>query len=139
MNTDSLSPNERRAIDAALVPLSEQAKFPLSLDRLLQRWYKFVAQIEQGYTDSIYEYMNDLSSRDVIEKVLSGVSEPLRSKLVTLVQPGDERFEQATREIDRALSGRKDIETHPWWFRIPKRVGGELDNDLRVRGVLDVS
>ena len=137
MNTNHLSPDELRAVESVLSPLSERAKFSLSLDRLLQRWDEVVTQVERGYADSIYEYTNDLATRDVIQKLLSSVSEHLRSKLTALVKIGDDRFYEATCKVDRGLTGGKNSEEHPWWFRIPRHAGKELENDLRSEGFLE--
>ena len=137
MNTKYLSPDELRVVKSILSPLSAQAKFSLSLDGLLQRWDEFVARVERGYGDSIYEYTNDLGTRDVIQQLLLGVSEPLRRKLIALIKSNDDRFYQATREVNRALTGGKNIEERPWWFRVPRHIGKELENDLRSEGFLE--
>jgi hypothetical protein len=122
-------------MDTILARLSARARYSLTFDGLLRRWSTFVAQVEQGYSDSIYEYTNDLSTRDVLQEVLEAVDEPLRQKLTALVQPIDQRFEQTTREIGRPLTGGKTPEGR-WWLRIPQRLSGELEDDLRSEGLV---
>ncbi len=45
-----------------------------TLGSLLQDWQRFVTAVERGYDDSIYEYTNDLSVRDRLERVVAGAS-----------------------------------------------------------------
>ena len=67
----NLSPNERTEL-ARLLDGS-------SLDALLREWRAFVTQVERGYDDSIYEYTNDLSVRDRLERLLAGAGPSLRT------------------------------------------------------------
>ncbi len=43
-----------------------------TLGSLLQEWGRVVTAVERGYDDSIYEYTNDLSVRDRLERVVEG-------------------------------------------------------------------
>lgn len=131
-----LSREETQVMDTILARLSERARYRFTFDDLVQRWETFVAQVGQGYTDSIYEYTNDLSMRDVIQEVLQNTEESLRQKLLAVVQPVDQRLEQATREIGRSLLGDKTSKVAWWWFRVPTRLSGELEDDLRSEGLL---
>lgn len=130
-----LSSEEARSLDAALASLSERAKHQFSLNRLLQQWSYFVSRVEQGYEETIYEYINDLSSRDALEEVLLKVPPSLSEKLLVLIQPLDERFNNVTQEVERPLlpSATGELPAH-WWFRVPKMLGAELENDLRSEG-----
>jgi hypothetical protein len=128
----SLEEEELRALEAILSPLSQRAKHPLSLNGLLQRWRSFVVQVEQGYEDSIYEYMNDLSVRDILEEIVLKAPYTLRCKLVELLRAWDERFYDMTREINKPLA-QKSL---PWWSRVPKNLSDELGSDLKSGGFL---
>ncbi len=132
-NPGDISTEEAAVIETILSELSEQAKRKLSFKTLLQDWVRFVLQVERGYKDSIYEYTNDLSIRDVLEKIMISVQPPLRSKLFKSIGPWDDRFILATREIPRCLIDTA-AEASSWWFRIPKNLGGELEQDLRSQG-----
>jgi hypothetical protein len=99
-----------------------------SLGALLGDWQRFVTAVERGYDDSIYEYTNDLSVRDVLERVIAGASPGLRAQLEAETAEHDRRFEAATEEAARPLSAREDP---PWWWRrVPVRRVGELADDL---------
>ena len=114
-----LSPEER-------VQLARLLDGEDSLGAMLRRWADFVTQVERGYADSIYEYTNDLSVRDRLERVVQGAGSGLRAKLEGAVAEHDRRFEAATEESARSL-GKAD----PWWWRrVPRRLTGELAEDL---------
>ena len=82
-----LSRDEAQVLAAILAALSKHAHYPLSLSQLLQRWSYFVAQVERGYEGSIYEYTNDLSTRDLLEEILLQVARSLHDRLSGAVRP----------------------------------------------------
>jgi hypothetical protein len=132
-----LSRDEARVLDAILTSLSERAKYPLSLKYLLHKWEDFIAKVEKGYDGSIYEYTNDLSLRDVLEEILLKVPQSLHDKLLEGVHPWDDRFYGATRQVSRSLAPGVTKGVPPWWFRIPNKLGQEMESDLRVDGILE--
>jgi len=137
MYSQHLTTYELGLIDSAVEVLAKQAKFSFTFDDLLKRWSNFVTATELGYEDSIYEYTNDLATRDVIQRVLLGIPESLSAKVIEIVQCDDDRFLQATRKIERSLADRKSFEDSPWWFRVPRKMSDELRNDLESEGLLD--
>ncbi len=135
-----LSTDEVRAVEAILQVLSDRAKRkkPFSLNQLLQEWSRFVSHVEHGYGGSIYEYTNDRSTRDLLEEVLRKVPESLHDRLIEAIRPWDSRFRETTREVKQPLSPSVNFETQSWWwFRVPKNVSAELENDLRSEGILN--
>lgn len=133
-----LSLEETRALKEVIASLSERAKQPLSLNSLLQRWSNFVLQVERGYVGSIYEYINDLSVRDLLEEVTHKVPLTLCDNLLKLIRPWDERFNGATRKLSRSLSPAiTQDESFDWWFRVPNKLDGELNEDLRSEGFFE--
>lgn len=104
--------------------------------RSLRRWAAFVRQVETGYDDTIYDYTNDLSVRDLLEEQLAPLSPADGEALRAELHPWDQRFEAATRPSIRPVApGVKDRE-RPWWFRIPLKLSEELASDLRSEGVI---
>jgi hypothetical protein len=101
-----------------------------SLGAMLGRWSAFVAAVERGYDDSIYEYTNDLSVRDRLERLAAGAGTALRAKLADALAEPDRRFEAATEEAGRPLAESEA----PWWRRVPRRRVGELAEDLTSLG-----
>lgn len=136
MSQIELSESEETAIRQILSKMSERAKYPISIESLLKRWDTFVTQVEKGYEDSIYDYANDLSVRDLLDKILLGAPQSLRAKLIALLQPLDDRFKQASLEVRRPVVTRDKGAIAFWWFRVPCRPGPELRQDLRSEGLI---
>lgn len=132
MKKMELSQSETLAVEAILAHLSERAKQPLSLEQLLYRWSHFVLQVERGYDYSIYDYINDLSVRDLLEEILVQVPSSLREKLAQQIRTWDERFYKATQETEKPLVHADGLSS--WWFRVPKLPGDELRSDLIAKG-----
>lgn len=88
----SLTPEDRDALQKILKAQSERAQKPITLNKLVNEWVNFVATIERGYNESIYEYLNDLSTRDLLQEILDNVDPTLVAKLMTVIEPSDRRF-----------------------------------------------
>jgi hypothetical protein len=131
-----LSPEERAELARLLAELAERSGRQDSLDAMLRRWGDFVARVERGYDDSIYEYTDDLSVRDRLERVAQGAGAGLRAKLERRLAGDDRRFEAASEEGARALGEFGDTSAPWWWRRLPLRRAGELAEDLESLGYL---
>ena len=125
-----LNPDERDELARLLAELAERSGREDSLGAMLGRWSHFVTQVERGYDDSIYEYTNDLSVRDRLERVIAGAGPDLRAKLEGAVAADDRGFEAATEESARPLGEFGDAGAPWWWRRVPRRRVGELADDL---------
>lgn len=130
--TIELTPEEARAVERALASASSRAKQPFSLDRLVARWRRFVDEVAAGYGDSIYEYTNDLGVRELLEKVMKESPEPARAKIAQELAPLDSRFDESTQPAKRPLGN----PTSKWSTRVPTKIAGELERDLRSEGYL---
>ena len=115
-----LTPEEREELARLLAELAARTGREDSLDAMLGRWSAFVATVERGYDDSIYEYTNDLSVRDRLEGVTGGAGPALRAKLHGALAEDDRRFTTATQEAGRALGEFADG-APSWWRRVPRR------------------
>lgn len=114
------------------------------LARTLELWQQFIAEVEAGYDLTIDDYTNDLSLRDILQEFLDALSHepalPTYETLVQKVQELDELFIQATQEVkDPLLPPLGHKPPGFWWFRIPKRCGELLLEDLIAEGYLPVS
>ena len=96
-------------------------------------WAWLVEEVEAGYTDSVDEYANDVSSRAILDTVLTMAPPNSREQLQRWLLPFDERFDQATVRASAPFYGR-DAGSR-WYARIPKKLVGELKDDLEARGV----
>ena len=109
----------------------------MTLNGLLTSWSRLVEEVERGYTDSVYEYANDVDSRKILDRVAdaarSGAGETLRQWL----KPWDERYEAATVRASGPFHGRADgpYAASEWHWRIPRHLVGELREDLEAMGL----
>jgi hypothetical protein len=123
------SQEELACIQKALVGWPEW----ITIEKLLQMWARFVAEVEGGYGESIYEYLNDLAARDVLNAVADAVPEGLRIKLLELIRETDRRFFEATDDVHRCIDGRGTCDE--WWRRVPKKLTETLREDFQDWGV----
>ena len=105
-----------------------------AFDEFMGQWYGFIISVEKGYTLSIYDYTNDLSLRDLIDELEGQIPESLRKKVISVVDPWDKRFENETNILQQPIHRKKDSPW--WWYRIPKKLIGELEEDIKSSGLI---
>ena len=123
-------------LEATLGQLSGTAGYRVSLDELIERWKRFVHQVEQGYDDSIYEYANDLAVRHVLKRIEINAPASLRQSLSAHLMPVDQRFFQATRAAEKSIPALSQEPDTVWLARIPEKPVGGLLEDLRSYGLV---
>jgi hypothetical protein len=107
---------------------------------LIEEWSSVVAEIEQGYKLTIYDYINDITVRDDIAEMMQLLTETGKSRLAEWVDPIDERFLRATREVPLPVSyPSAEPRDRWWWYRIPERLGEDLASDLCSIGLIERS
>lgn len=132
-----LNDEERRTVETVLKTLSNKSQKTITLDSLITSWSNFIRVVERGYDDSIYEYTNDLSVRDTLDRIIRELPESIGNKITELLQSLDARYNEATREVKKALAPGVKLDASSWWFRIPKKLCRELEDDLRSEGLLE--
>ncbi len=126
-----LTDDELRSLAPLLGKMSAQAHRPITLPGLIDQWTAFVARVERGYDLTGYDYVNDLSARDLLYELVraapSGLREKLeRGELATL----DDRFRSATRELPAPIRLAGRDATAWWWRRAPHDLSGDLASDM---------
>jgi hypothetical protein len=92
---------------------------------LIERWKKFVADVERGYRFGLEDYRNDLDLRGVISLV----------ELDAEVRDADARFEKLLTARDKRVW--ESSGENPFWdFGYPKNAAGELLKDLTAEGLV---
>jgi hypothetical protein len=124
------SREEELVLEPILASMSRKAGHPLTVPFLLERWENFVSEVEEGYDDSIYEYTNDLSVRDLIQVIVDNSPKSFHDKLVGALRIWDERFKKATEGLKRPVLPNREKSQAWWWFRVPIKSGSELKKDL---------
>ena len=135
MTAENIGDADQQRLDSLLQAISSEAGFRVGLNDLIRRWNNFVSQVENEYKDSLYEYANDLSTRDIIERVLRESPATVSSSLFGQVEPLDARFLRATREVNRPIQQQHGQPSF-WWYRVPAKPSPELHGDLQSEGIV---
>lgn len=99
MISKSLSSADRQAIEAELEEQRLDHQWPVapSLDQLVETWRRFVGEVEAGYRLSVYDYTEDLATRDILDRLFEIISrEPGSNPLRAERSPLGDRFRLAT-------------------------------------------
>ena len=133
-----MTEDERIALERVLGSLNSRAQHrqPMTIESLVTAWARFVEAVERGYELSIYEYANDLAVRDLLDMVISQVPDRLGNVLRAQLEQLDDRYRLATKSSPRPLLPGRDTSDSPRWWRLPRRLNGELKDDLISDGVI---
>jgi hypothetical protein len=129
-----LSEKEERLL-AAFIPETTRHR---TVAGLIRRWENLVEDVETGYRFTIDDYTNDLSIREIIDRIADATNPRLKAKLLSLLAPLDERFTEATfvsvkPPFPGALRSRPDA----WWYaRLPLKLVDELREDSERLGLI---
>jgi hypothetical protein len=92
---------------------------------LIERWRKFVSEVEHGYKFGLEDYRNDLDLRGIISML--GMDQEVGDL--------DKRFEALL--IDREKRIWESSGTNPFWdFGYPANAGKQLLEDIRNEALL---
>jgi hypothetical protein len=129
-----LTSEEEREI-SHLIPATSHAK---SFAQLIDRWMKVIERIENGYKLGIFDYRNDLTLREIIERIEKGVSPKLRAKIASAIAPLDSRLSNATFiSTNPPFPGALQRKPDAWWYsRLPRQLIGELAEDAVHEGLV---
>ena len=102
----------------------------------VNEWRDIAIKIKHGYRLGIEDYENDISIRDILERILTMVSTVVKDKLMSKISDIDKMFYDSTTKISKPLI---EGETSEWWYRIPKILKEELKMDLIECGIIGIS
>lgn len=137
MNPVNLTADDIATLEPMLELMSKQAHYKITLPYLLSRWSKFITEVEEGYQMSIYEYTNDLSTRNLLQKIVDQCpSLEVSRKLLETIIELDARFTKVTRKIEKNLINQTNEEIAWWWYHIPNILDPDLENDFRSANIL---
>ena len=123
---------ERKALGSALAEIRSDWGFAASFDlrELVQKWQKFVQEVERGYTLSFYDFTHSLEMRDLLEGIRAVVPVRLQEELVSAIKAWDERFMRATAPSAQPIEPFLEEVPREWWYRIPHGAGSEFTAHL---------
>ena len=127
------TPDDYQSIERAAHELRRRGwRLRFSPTSVVDAWRSVVESVEEGYTLTIDDLTNDLSIRDLAQEARPLVTLSVALWLDEDLRPLDERYERATRPAARRLPGG----TGQWWAaRVPKRLVGELAEDITRMGL----
>jgi hypothetical protein len=148
--THRLTSDQEAALSRAVndLPCAPHAR---SLRFLSRSWERLSREVESGYDDSIYEYLNDIGSRDVLQVLISSLPESLSQPVAASIEASDDRFLASTIPVPSGkylgagiihIDAPPPIDSVPggpskWWYtRVPARPGEQLRKDLASSGLL---
>jgi hypothetical protein len=108
-----------------------------SIAELLSGWEQLVGEIERGYRLTVYDYTNDLGTRDLLNYLCRNVPTELCQRIEAVLEKADDRFRGATVEFPRGVLARSADPDRWWYFRKPTIMAGELKEDFLELESLD--
>lgn len=95
----------------------------LRVDRLLGQWRQFVDRLDEPYRFTTYDYAEDLSTREILERLRRTCPDALAEVLSSELWAADARFMEQTDVDELGLIPATDP---PWLRRIPRQVTSEF-------------
>ncbi len=133
--TIKLTDQDKEAIATVLRDVQRKLDYRVTLDGLMQVWSAFVDMVEDGYADCLYIYIDELSRRETLEKIIKKLPPYLKEKILQSVEPIDNRFYKVTNQLDDnrcILENDYRTSKNWWWYRIPKKLKSNLKEDLNL-------
>lgn len=135
---EQLNQEEQKQLAKLEQFLKTRLSYPSSVAKKIEQWDWLVNEVKNGYHDYIYEYLNDIDGRHVLEDILDRAEEPIRAKLLDLIQQIDKNFLEATEAIHESLITSEFALSNPkkyfWYYRVPKIITEQLSTDLDKNG-----
>jgi hypothetical protein len=97
------------------------------LEEWIRRWERFVSRVESGYTMTVYDYLNDIDTRRILDGAIEVASQNCSEVMHQTLQPLDARYLVATVEANARDPWRRPGDP---WYRHPRKLLGELKEDL---------
>uniref|UniRef100_A0AAU2VS02 Uncharacterized protein n=1 Tax=Streptomyces sp. NBC_00008 TaxID=2903610 RepID=A0AAU2VS02_9ACTN len=108
---------------------------------MVEAWATLVGAIERGYGYDIYEYTNDLYSRNWLHEAWLLLDDHIVQLLTPRIKALDDRYKAATVDDDGQALDRIHRLPGPdlwWWRRHPRILTGDLGQSLREAGAIGV-
>lgn len=114
-----------------------------TVQEMVDKWAWLVGKVEDGYSDLVDEYTNDLYSRNWLHEAWPILAERVIVLWTPQIKALDDRFRAATVFDDgialsqfHRISGFDPIDMW-WWRRHPRLLVGDLGRSLRSAGATD--
>jgi hypothetical protein len=108
-----------------------------TIEEMVDKWAWLVTEVENGYTDMVEEYLNDLFCRNWLHEAWTLLNDRPIIVWTPKIRILDDRFRLTTDYDDGyALSHFFKLPDPDmwWWRRCPRILAGELGESLRSAG-----
>ena len=103
------------------------------LPGLVENWEKTVRSVEEGYSLTLDDYLNDLDARELIAEALLVAGDDQRAEIAARLSQADNRMRALTEPTEVCLWGEEIAEEEGWtaegnwwYFARPINAGAEL-------------
>jgi len=103
------------------------------LEGLVESWEKTVREVEEGYSLTFDDYLNDLDARQLIAEALAVARDDQRATISARLTRADEKMRSLTEPTEVCLWGEEVAEEEGWtaegnwwYFARPIKAGSEL-------------
>ncbi len=108
-----------------------------SLQEILQRWQRFVEQVERGYELTLHDYTVELDLRDALEEAKRTLPDRLAQELNGALSPLDQRLRFATEPAPKPLAPGARPTDRWWWFSIPRKSNVTFMEELAGNEIIE--
>lgn len=133
--------SEEALIKAITQKFSNRAKHKITFEKLIHKWICVVKGVKQGfYPFCIADYANDLSSRELIQKIIDSAPYTTAKKIKYLIKDIDQTYLDFTVSLTTPFQ----MIQHPnkiekmLYFRKPKKMNDEFKKEFnqQIKSVL---
>jgi hypothetical protein len=107
------------------------------LEGLVENWEKTARQVEEGYSLTLDDYLNDLDARQLIADAMAVAVDQQRAAINARLDRADEKMRSLTEPTEVCLWGEEvakeegwTAEENWWYFARPIKAGAELLADI---------
>jgi hypothetical protein len=104
-----LTLEDEKAIDEIIPQMRPPPTRKVAIRYVLRKWRRFVNQVAGTYKLAVWDFTNDFTHRDFLERVLKSCPSPQRRKLGKAVEELDRKFYESTYEIEHPTDGSKEV------------------------------
>lgn len=101
------------------------ARFRLNWEWLARSWSTFATSVDAGYVGYFEEYLNDLTTRDLIDELVRALPADDAALVEAKISAADQTYQRATHADTAGELGRMfriEPEAGWWWRRFPRKL-----------------
>jgi hypothetical protein len=104
---------------------------------LMENWEEVVRSVEEGYSQGLDDYLNDMDGRQLLEEALAASPAQEKKSALARIRKADTEMRKLVRPAGRCLWGeetarqeRWSSKTNWWYYSVPVKPGDDLLGEL---------